>query len=66
MTDDSFSRIMAGLNEALRHASGEDVPGMVIHRPGFLATLTDEQRAQALAHDGGDQQGRWDALKEGE
>lgn len=33
MTDNTnFTRIMDGLNEVLRHASGEEVPGMVIHR----------------------------------
>lgn len=33
MTKENFNRIMAGLEEARRHAAGEDVPGMVIHRP---------------------------------
>ncbi|HEY9219563.1 MAG TPA: hypothetical protein VIO94_16060 [Phenylobacterium sp.] len=28
MTDDSFHGVMAGLGEALRHASGEEVPGV--------------------------------------
>jgi hypothetical protein len=37
MTDDPFDRIMAGLGEALRHAQGEDVPGMVIHRVDIAA-----------------------------
>lgn len=33
MTKENFNRIMAGLEEARRHAAGEDVPGMVIHKP---------------------------------
>ena len=33
MTKENFNRIMAGLEEVRRHAAGEDVPGMVIHRP---------------------------------
>lgn len=33
MTKENFNRIMAGLEEVQRHAAGEDVPGMVIHRP---------------------------------
>lgn len=33
MTKENFNRIMAGLEEARLHAAGEDVPGMVIHRP---------------------------------
>lgn len=32
MTDSAFDRIMAGMTEALRHAQGEHVPGMVIHK----------------------------------
>jgi len=30
---DSADRIMQGLNEALAHARGEDVPGLVVHIP---------------------------------
>jgi len=33
VSKENFNRIMAGLDEARRHADGEDVPGMVIHRP---------------------------------
>jgi putative transcriptional regulator len=33
---DAFSRIMDGLDEAVRHASGEDVPELVVHVPASL------------------------------
>lgn len=29
----NFERIMEGLNEAVAHARGEDVPGMRVHIP---------------------------------
>ncbi len=35
MTDGPFDRIMAGLNEALRHAKGDHVHGMMIHKVWF-------------------------------
>lgn len=31
--DDVYESIMRGMNEALRHARGEDVPGLVVHHP---------------------------------
>ena len=33
---DTFSRIMEGLGEAVRHASGEDVEDLVVHVPASL------------------------------
>lgn len=30
---DSFDRIMQGLQEAAKHARGDDVPGLVLHVP---------------------------------
>lgn len=30
---DSFSRIMQGLQEAVEHARGDEVPGLVLHVP---------------------------------
>ena len=30
---DGFERIMEGMDEAIRHARGEDVPGIVVHSP---------------------------------
>ena len=33
MSSDAFDQIMTGLNEALAHARGEDVPGLVVHVP---------------------------------
>jgi putative transcriptional regulator len=33
---DTFSRIMEGLGEAVRHASGEDVRDLVVHVPASL------------------------------
>lgn len=31
MNERDFNGIVEGLNEAIRHANGEDVPGMTIH-----------------------------------
>jgi len=33
---DSASRIMKGLEEALAHAQGKDVPGLIVHVPTAL------------------------------
>lgn len=33
MTADAFNRIVTGLNEALAHARGEEVPGLRLHVP---------------------------------
>ena len=33
VTDDVFGDIVAGLGEALAHARGEDVPGLVVYAP---------------------------------
>ncbi len=33
---DAADRIMQGLNEALAHARGEDVPGLVVHIPASV------------------------------
>lgn len=37
MTKKNFNRIMAGLEEVRRHAAGEVVPGMVIHKLNLLS-----------------------------
>lgn len=49
MTKENFNRIMAGLEEARRHAAGEDVPGMVIHtveRPEGVARAEIHSRVE--------------------
>ncbi len=33
---DSAKRIIRGLEEALAHAQGKDVPGLIVHTPGAL------------------------------
>lgn len=37
MAGEVYESIMRGLNEALRHARGEEVPGLVVHHPPALA-----------------------------
>lgn len=36
MSDNTFDRIMTGLNEALSHARGENVPGVRVHVPADI------------------------------
>ena len=36
MSEDAFDRIMAGLEEALAHARGEDVPGLRVRVPDAI------------------------------
>lgn len=48
MTKENFNRIMAGLEEARRHAAGEDVPGMVIHKWGARVPEMVERLARLL------------------
>lgn len=57
MTKENFNRIMAGLEDARRHAAGEDVPGMVINTPILpsddnLVPITTEEAAQLAAATG--------------
>ena len=33
---EAYDAIRAGLEEAIRHARGEDVPGTIVHRPAAI------------------------------
>ena len=39
MKNEAFDTVMAGLQEALAHARGEEVPGLVVHTPRVTADL---------------------------
>ena len=39
MENEAFETVMAGLHEALAHARGEAVPGLVVHTPRVRADL---------------------------
>lgn len=39
MKNEAFETVMAGWHEALAHARGEDVPGLVVHAPRMAADL---------------------------
>lgn len=41
----TFDRVMAGLNEALEHAKGNEVPGMRVHVPDQLDVASIRKRA---------------------
>lgn len=41
---DSAKRIMQGLEEALAHAQGKDVPGLVVHAPSALDVVAVRHR----------------------
>ncbi|MEI6746735.1 MAG: hypothetical protein WCL34_12305 [Methylococcaceae bacterium] len=42
MKDDAFERICEGLKQAIAHASGEEVEGIIIHHPKKLQVVRKE------------------------
>lgn len=44
MSEDTFDRIMTGLNEALSHARGAEVPGLRLHVPETIDVVAIRRR----------------------
>ena len=44
MSEDSFDRIMTGLNEAIAHARAEEVPGLRLHVPAAIDVAATRRR----------------------
>ena len=46
MNDDDFERLCKSLEQAIAHASGEEVEGVIIHHPKKLQVVRKETHAK--------------------
>ena len=48
MKDDAFERICKGLEQAIAHASGEEVEGVIIHHPKKAQAVRKETHVKKI------------------